>query len=166
MSSEFENYITGPIVVGVSPSSGSKEALRWGAAEALYKKVPLKAVMAWRSPLPSSNPGVRPPIYLPQSDEELQAEAEAKLSEAIKLAVGPDHKIAYSAVRGSALNILLEASNDAQLLILDSPKTGSGVLAPSLLAVQLVNKSSCPIVMVPRSPSGTQSLQRAQSLQV
>lgn len=165
MDLEFENYMTAPIVVGVSPSSGSKEALRWGAAEALYKKVPLKAVMAWKAPLPSTNAGIRPPIYIPQSDEELQAEAETKLSSAIEAALGSDHQLTYSAIRGSALNVLLEETKDAQLLILDSPKTGSGVLAPSLLAVQLVNKSSCPVVMVPRSPSGTQSLQRAKFLQ-
>ena len=66
MSDEQQNH-SGRVVVGVSPTSGSPAALRWGAAEAARLGAPLVALSAWRPPRAPIAPAV--PVPTPAADE-------------------------------------------------------------------------------------------------
>ena len=142
------------IVVGVSPATGSPLALQWAATEARYRTAPLHAVMAWRLPRTQAGPGGSPPAFLPAGPEQLQAEADARLTAAVRNALGTRQRVTCMAVRGSAVKVLLTATENAQLLVLDSPHSGNtATLRPGLIAPQVIYRAQCPVVMVPPSPT-------------
>ena len=59
-------------------------------------------------------------------------------------------RITYSLRRGAAAAVLLQAAVGAQLLVLDSPRSGNfSVLPKSLIAPQVVFKAPCPVVLMP-----------------
>ena len=59
-------------------------------------------------------------------------------------------RITYSLRRGTASAVLLRAAVGAQLLVLDSPRSGNfSALPKSLIAPQVVFKSPCPVVLMP-----------------
>lgn len=141
------------IVVGVSPSTGSPAALRWAAAEARRRNAPLHAVMAWREPRTQGGPGTSPPAFTPSTTDELQVQADARLADAVRIALGDDHRAQCAAVRGGTIKVLLAAAAGAQLLVVDGPRAGAPpALRPGLVASQLAYRASCPVVMVPPSP--------------
>jgi hypothetical protein len=58
--------------------------------------------------------------------------------------------ITFSLRRGKAAAVLLEAAVGAQLLVLDSPRSGNASALPkSLIAPQVVFQSPCPVVLMP-----------------
>lgn len=139
------------VVVGVSPTTGSPAALRWGAEEARLRGVPLVAVLAWRPPRPPGAPGGRPPVGVAEiASEDPAAEADNKLRSYVADALGADVDVECVAVRGSEVNALLSAAKGAQLLVVGEPRPGrlASMLA-SLVAPQLVLKAHCPVVVMP-----------------
>lgn len=139
------------IVVGVSPTSGSPNALRWGAEEAALRGVPLVAVMAWRAPRAPAAPGGRPPVTVASTaSTSYGRDAMAALLGYIDDALGTDAKVECRVVKGTAANALLTVSGDAQLLVLGEQRSGRlGSVKTSLLAPHLVLKASCPVVVLP-----------------
>jgi hypothetical protein len=144
-----------PIVVGVSRRTGSPEAVRWAAAEAQLRRTRVLAVTAWRGPRPPGAPGGRPPAIIPMPVEELFAQEQERLRTELAGHFGGDlegMRISYSLRRGSAATVLLEAAVGAQLLVLDSPRSGNfSALPKSMIAPQVVFKSPCPVVLMPPS---------------
>jgi nucleotide-binding universal stress UspA family protein len=144
--------LTSPIVVGVSRRTGSLEAVRWAAAEAQLRNTSVLAVTAWRGPRPPAAPGGRPGM-LPLTGEDAFAEEEQRLADRLAEHFGGDlagMRISYSLRRGTAAAVLLQAAVGAQLLVLDSPRSGNfSVLAKSLIAPQVVFKAPCPVVLMP-----------------
>lgn len=148
-----------PIVVGVSPSTGSPHALRWAAEEATYRQAPLHAVMAWRLPSTQGAPAARPPAFLPRSPDELQAEADARLARAVEAALGPDHRVQCAARRGTPAKVLAAAGSGASLLVLEA-RPAKGSTASGFIAAQVVHRVPCPVVMVPSDRKGPRTLGR------
>lgn len=142
-----------PIAVWVNMSSRSPAAIRWAAAEGRYRRAPLQAVTAWRSPRTQAGPGTSPPAMVPASGDELQAEAEHRLEEAVRAVLGEDHRVECRALRGTTVKALLAVAAGAQLLVLESPQLGDSnkAIRPSLIAPQVVYRSPCPVVLVPRA---------------
>lgn len=142
---------TSPIVVGVSRRTGSPEAVRWAAAEARLRNCTVQAVTAWRGPRPPAAPGGRPPAILPHEDA--FAEEEQRLASELAARLGgnlADFGISYSLRHGKAAAVLLEAAVGAQLLVLDSPRSGNAsTLGKSLIAPKVVFSSPCPVVLMP-----------------
>jgi nucleotide-binding universal stress UspA family protein len=139
------------IVVGVSPTSGSPNALRWGAEEATLRGLPLLAVMAWRPPRPPAAPGGRPPATLASTAvANYGQDAMGTLLGFVDDALGSEVTVECQVVKGNAANALLSASGDAQLLVLGEPRSGRlGAVKTSLLAPHLVLKAPCPVVVLP-----------------
>lgn len=140
------------IVVGVSPTTGSPAALRWAAEEARVRSVPLRAVLAWRAQRPPAAPGGRPPLGASSTvvvpDQALAAEH--ALVEFVEAALGSRDGVECTAVRGGAVNALLSAAQDADLLVIGEPRPGRlGSVLTSLVAPQVVLRSSCPVVVMP-----------------
>ena len=144
---------SGPIVVGVSPTTGSPAALRWAAQEARLRRTTLRAVLAWRAPRPPGAPGARPPaIVVSRASTDYAAAAEEALRGFVAVALGDDGAAQCTAVRGSAVSALLAASQDAQLIAVGEPRPGRlASVRASLVAPQLLHRAHCPVVALPTS---------------
>ncbi|MGH8959749.1 MAG: universal stress protein [Jatrophihabitantaceae bacterium] len=141
----------GPIVVGVSPTTGSPNALRWAAEEAELRGAPLMAVLAWRPPRAPAAPAGRPSTTaLSGATADHAKIAEEALHGFVTVALGRVGKTRCRAVKGTAVTALLEAASDAQLLVVGEPRAGRlASVRASLVAPQVVVKASCPVVAMP-----------------
>jgi len=140
------------IAVAVSPSSGSPSALRWGAEEAARRNARLVAISAWRSPRAPISTGARPPAVSFDAQASLE-EAKARLDEQVRATLGEDSGVHTEVVGGSTFRVLLQASETADLLVLDAPGRVEFPEAP-LLAHRLIYAAECPIVIMPPATIG------------
>lgn len=150
-STEPEQEHEPTVVVGVSPTSGSVAALRWGADEARRRGAKLVALRAWRSPLPPMTAGARPPAVSRNEDAEL-SDAMAELQDHVRTVLGDGVKVTCQLTHGSALSVLLQASKFATMLVLDVPQRTDFSQTP-LLAHRLVYQAECPVLVMPPAVS-------------
>jgi nucleotide-binding universal stress UspA family protein len=139
------------IVVGVSPTTGSPSALRWAAEEAKLRKVPVRAVLAWRPPRPPGVSGSRPlagTAFAASSD--YAGDAERTLREYVTTALGSDEGIECLAVRGGPVNALLTTATGADLLVVGEPRSSrlASERSARLVAPRVVLKAPCPVVVM------------------
>jgi nucleotide-binding universal stress UspA family protein len=132
----------GVIVVGVDGSDGSKDALRWAAAQATLTGAALRAVASWRWP----NYVTRIP---PGAD--LQAETTEVLHELVEAvrAEFPDVEVSEHVLQGPAGPALLTQAADATLLVVGAHGRAAfpGMLLGSV-AEYCVRNGPCPVVVV------------------
>jgi nucleotide-binding universal stress UspA family protein len=139
-----------PIVVGVSPVTGSRAALQWAVHEARVRRARVRAVMVWRAwGLPGGAPGRVPAQAVVAASPE-QRLAEQTLGEFVAEALGDGHDVELKAVEGKAKAVLLEEAKDAALLVLDSPAVAK-LYDPTArrLAPHVIYSSPCPVVVMP-----------------
>lgn len=143
--------MSGPVVVGVSPTTGSPRALRWAADYARTHGAPLRAVMAWRPPRAPAAPAGRPSTtVVGVASTDYAGEAEGRLREHVAAALDDGADVECRAVRGSAVSALLAASADAELLVVGEVRPGrTGSMRTGLVAPQVVLKAPCPVVVMP-----------------
>lgn len=140
----------GAVVVGVSTRSGSPAALAWGLAEARRRNCTMIALTAFWPP--SSAAGtLRPtPARTAGSSEIMGRAAVSDLRRWVRRALGPDAEdapdVELAAVRGSRQDVLVRASQDASLLVVDAPS----VNPEPLFASSLLHRAHCPVVVMPR----------------
>jgi nucleotide-binding universal stress UspA family protein len=146
MSDEQQNH-SGRVVVGVSPTSGSPAALRWGAAEAGRLGAPLVALSAWRPPRAPIAPGGRPPVLTYDAGHAAD-EARSRLADQVRDALGDEVEVVTEVVHGSTFRVLLQASETAELLVLDAPSRLELPEGPTL-ARRLIYNAECPVVLMP-----------------
>ena len=138
----------GKIVVGVDGSPGSRAALRWAHAEATLRGATLEALTVWQFPVMTSLPAfgaMAPP-------EDLGTDAEQLLLEILgQEGVAPTDDVPVRALvsEGAAAPALLEASHDADLLVVGSRGHGgfSGLLLGSV-SQHCTTHGTCPVVVV------------------
>lgn len=133
------------VVVGVSDTSKSPTALRWAAAQAAQNHGRLVAVRSWRvtGPPGTMSGGTAARI----TDERDTARSEqAALESDVADILGPDHTAEVRVVRGGKRKVLLAAAAEADLLVIDAPRTLTG---PPLFAQRIVYAASCPVVVMP-----------------
>ena len=137
-----------PIVVGVSAVTGSRAALQWAAAEARLRGARVRAVMAWSaSGLPGGAPG-RAPAQSITSPE--QRSSERLLAEYVAEALGEDHGVELKAVEGKTKTVLVAETEEAALLVLDSPATAKLYeVGGKRTAPKIIFASACPVVVMP-----------------
>jgi nucleotide-binding universal stress UspA family protein len=136
----------GHIVVGVDDSPGARAALNWALEEAKRHQARVTVLnadsfeVAWID---------RADIQR-WSDMERQA-AETALAKIVEDVHAPaDVELEARVVKGNPVNVLVEASQDADLLVVGS--RGRGGLAGLLLgsvSQRCVERALCPVVVVP-----------------
>lgn len=137
----------GKIVVGVDGSPSSLTALRWALGEARLRGAEVEVIHSW-----SLTPMVDPmgyASYVPV--EELSLAAKTVVETAMKSVeefVGKT-KVSTKVTRGPAAATLLEAAQNAELLVVGRRGHGGfmGLLLGSV-AEQVAHHSACPVVIV------------------
>jgi len=142
------------IVVGVDGSPNSKAALRWAITQARLTGAGIDAVAAWQEPvLTGYSYGWSPVRY---EGDSIATITEKILAETVADVAGERNKpveIETRVVRGHPAQVLIEAADGAQLLVLGS--RGHGTFAGMLLgsvSQHCVQQAPCPVVVVPQSP--------------
>jgi len=136
------------IVAGVDGSEASKEALHWALEEARLRQTQLRVVCAW------ARPQVGGRIYIPpdlSDPERLRQAAQEQLDGFVDEVAGesPGVELERVAVEGSAGKVLVEAAEDAELLVIGSRGRGgfAGLLLGSVSG-QCAQHAPCPVVIV------------------
>ncbi len=132
------------IVVGVDGSSSSRTALRWAASFAATSGARLEVIMAWHILTTYVGPGYVPSTF------ELSIDHEKILNEVVDDVFGPDRPtyITLRAEEGNAAHLLIEASKEAELVVVGSRGHGgfAGLLLGSVSA-KLAEHSCCPVLI-------------------
>ncbi|MEU9026823.1 universal stress protein [Streptomyces sp. NPDC048383] len=135
------------IVVGVDGSNHSKEALRWGVAQAKATGGRVHAVMSWDW---NTNPFA---VGTAEQADLVHAEdaARQKLSDTVAEAVGtsPGVPVFRRVERGAPAQVLVEASREAELTVVGTRGYGGikGALLGSV-SQQVVQYAACSVVVV------------------
>ncbi|HLK77623.1 MAG TPA: universal stress protein [Streptosporangiaceae bacterium] len=132
------------IVVGVDGFESSKAALRWAIRQAKLTGAVVEAVIAWHIPVGTG--------WIPTPDmPDYQEDASTVLAEAINemCTVDPDVQVCPRVLEGLAGQVLVEAADGADLLVVGSE--GHRGLAEALLGSvgqYCANNASCPVVVM------------------
>jgi nucleotide-binding universal stress UspA family protein len=132
------------IVVGVDGFESSKAALRWAIRQAKLTGAVVEAITAWHVPVGTG--------WIPAADmPDYQEDAFAVLAEAVDemAAVNPEVQIYPRVVEGRAGQILVDAADGADLLVVGS--VGHGGLAGTLLGSvgqYCAHNAACPVVIM------------------
>jgi nucleotide-binding universal stress UspA family protein len=136
------------IVVGVDGSPSGDAALRWAVTQAELTGDTVHAIMAWH-PVVISSYGWAP---MPVGDgTDLQSIAEKSLAAATSRAcqAGSTVTIEQQVIEGYAPTVLIDASADADLLVVGS--RGHGTFTYALLgsvSQHCAHHAKCPVVIV------------------
>jgi nucleotide-binding universal stress UspA family protein len=137
------------MVAGVDGSPSSMSALRWAVRQADLTGTAVDAVIAWNYPAGAGGYG-----WAPTGSEgsfDFQESAEKTLADAVSSAVdlGSDVEIRSLVVEGLPAQVLLDASDGADLLVVGS--RGHGGFAEALLgsvSQHCVHHAHCPVVVI------------------
>lgn len=136
------------IVVGIDGSEESKQALAWALAEAARRHTSLRVVCAWELPIID----YRDYALLDMLNPEVFADRARALIDRTLAEVGADAgsvEIERVAAEGSAVGALIDASRDADLLVVGSRGHGGfvGLLLGSV-SQHCAQHATCPVVIV------------------
>jgi len=139
------------IVVGIDESVHARKSLDWAVAEAAVRNAALTVLTV----IPAmASPWTGNPLAVPDADGAIlrarQAAQEAVDKSVSQLGASQPSSVTVSAVVGFPAQALIDASCDADLVVLGS--RGAGGFASLLLgsvSSQVAHHSSCPVVIVP-----------------
>jgi hypothetical protein len=138
------------VVVGVSATSKSPTALVWAHAQAQANSGRVIAVRVYQAPnVPGGPSGSSSRI--PQDPDDVHSQQHTQLEQDVAEVLGPDHGVELRVIRGGKRRGLLNEAREADLLVIDAPRTPS--MSP-LLAHRIVYAATCPVVVMPPSISG------------
>lgn len=134
---------SGPVVVGVDGSASSLRALGFAVERAAQRDVPLRVLRAWGPPGDRWVPGFDPQ----EAAATERAAAEQELAQWRK--TFPDVPVELRVPPGNPAALLVEASREAQLVVVGSRGRGGlrGMLLGSV-SQQLIHHSRCPVAVV------------------
>ena len=136
----------GRIVVGVDGSESSRDALRWAKTQADLTGAELVVVTAWSFPIAAYPTLVG---YVPMGDAfDLEVQSRSALESVVKETLG-DVPVTYEVIEGHPANVLVDAAQDAQLVVVGS--RGHGGFVGSLIgsiSQHVVAHAPCPVVVV------------------
>jgi nucleotide-binding universal stress UspA family protein len=135
----------GRIVVGVDGSKESVSALRWAFAEARLRRATVRVIHAWSLRYVAA-PGFAAPTIEPAI---LQQEAESMLDRVVAEVGSEGIDVERVAVEGGPTRVLVDAAEDAELLVVGSRGHGgfAGLLLGSV-SQQCAHHAPCPVVIV------------------
>jgi nucleotide-binding universal stress UspA family protein len=144
--------------VGVDGSEDSRTALAWAAAQAEGRDVEIVALCTWRAPILPSDAIGQPALLM--NWDAFETELARRVDEIIESVRHDTQSIAASIEprieQGRAAHLLIEASRDAELLVVGSQGRGglSGVVLGSV-SRQCATHATVPVVVVPRDVACT-----------
>lgn len=138
------------VVVGVSATSKSPMALVWARAQAEANGGRAIAVRVHQSPAIPAGPSGSS-SGAPQDPHSLLAQQQTQLERDVVEVLGEGHGVELRVIHGSKRRGLLNEAREADLLVIDAPRTPS--MSP-LLAHRIVYAATCPVVVMPPSISG------------
>jgi nucleotide-binding universal stress UspA family protein len=136
------------VVVGVDGSARSVAALAWAGRYATAAGARVQALLAWHYPGAVGGPAIEKapePIH-----EQTEQQMRATLDEAVaKACPGQTPGVETSIGYGHPAQVLIDASKDADLLVVGSRGHGSwtGMLVGSV-SIHCVTGAHCPVVVV------------------
>jgi nucleotide-binding universal stress UspA family protein len=135
----------GEVVVGVDGSRSSKEALAWAAEEARLRGATLRLVHAWHVPATAYMA-----YAVPLDAAALEKAASELLEEVARDVLGeqPDVPTVHEVVEGPPVEVIVEASKAAALVVVGSRGLGgfSGLLLGSVSS-QVAHRAHCPVTI-------------------
>ena len=136
------------IVVGIDGSDGSREALRFAAAEATLRNEHLRVVSAWHVPT-ALYAGAGSGFVAPVEEEDLSGAAQRAAEAELADVLGPDSGAELVMREGNAAHVLIEESQNATMLVVGSRGHGgfTGLLIGSV-GQQCAAHARCPVVIV------------------
>jgi nucleotide-binding universal stress UspA family protein len=143
--------VAGPVVVGVDGSPASDPAVGFAFEATSLRRAPLTALHAWKHPV-STGPGdMLPLVYDPV---EVEADEERLLAEALAgwCDKYPDVVVRRQLVRGGPRSALIDASREAQMIVVGARGRGelTGLLLGSV-SQAVLHHAACPVVIVPHA---------------
>jgi nucleotide-binding universal stress UspA family protein len=137
------------IVVGVDGSKHSDRALAWAIEEAKLRRARLQVVSVWHVPaLVYGGPGFAPQLDSAVDDAFKEVAEESALA-AARTAREVDVDVEMDVEHGQAVEKLLEAAADADMLVVGSRGHGgfAGLMLGSVSS-QCAHHAPCPLVIV------------------
>jgi nucleotide-binding universal stress UspA family protein len=130
------------IIVGVDGSPGSRQAVEWAVAYARSSGGSVRLLAAWEWPTFEGAPVVL-------GDYDPRKSAGQMLREVAAAIDLPADRLSTSVVRGAAPRVLLDASTEADLLVVGSRGLGGfSELVLGSVGAYCVHHSPCPVVVV------------------
>jgi nucleotide-binding universal stress UspA family protein len=147
--SEQQQLVNHRIVVGVDGSASSETALAWAVQQAMLTGATVEAVIAWHIPVAFGGSPFAP--IGSAMDVDFAGTAARVLSEAISDTVDPASPVKVSSTvrEGNAAQILLDAADGAELLVVGC--RGHGGFTEALLgsvSQNCVHHARCPVVII------------------
>ncbi|HEX4820401.1 MAG TPA: universal stress protein [Acidimicrobiales bacterium] len=137
------------IVVGIDGSAESERALRWALAEAAQWRAELVVVHAWFTPYPVEPWGV---VVTPTDRDRFDVEARELIEASVSAAVrdgAPEPSWAAMAIEDASGSALVQASSDADLLVVGSRgRGGFRALLLGSTSLQCLHHAHCPVTVV------------------
>ncbi|MCK8437254.1 universal stress protein [Streptomyces sp. D2-8] len=140
----------GRVVVGVGDASDGSAAVRFALREAEARGCALHAVRAWRRP---AHEHADSPLIVDDAAGSQEERASALLTEALRDAAedDPQVEVERQAVEGPAHKVLLDASADADLVVVGAQRRhGHFGLQLGRTAHALLHHAACPVAVVPQ----------------
>jgi nucleotide-binding universal stress UspA family protein len=141
--------MTERIVVGVDGSETARLAARWAAVEARLRGATLELVTAWEVAPAAHGYGY---VAIPEDFlKDLTKAAEDTVAAALEVvrAEAPDAEVQTKVVEGHAAQVLLEAAEGAELLVVGCRGLGGfRELVLGSVSQQCAHHARCPVVIV------------------
>lgn len=137
------------IIVGVDGSSHSQNALHWALLEAGARRAPLTVITVHEVAASGWGGSVQFPVDEVIAQKEKTAVQEVVDKAAVQLGDAAPPEIAVQVLIGQPAPLLIEASKDADLLVVGS--RGNGGFARLLLgsvSIQVAEHAQCPVTIV------------------
>jgi nucleotide-binding universal stress UspA family protein len=137
------------IVVGVDGSDASKNALRWAVEDARARGAEVVALHAYEVPVPVLDLAPATPVDLPALVSEAHDDAQQFVTKVVAEVIGSvvSVDIAPIAVEDEPTRALVDASRDADLLVVGSHGHGLSGLLLGSVSLECAKHAACPVVI-------------------
>jgi nucleotide-binding universal stress UspA family protein len=137
------------IVVGIDGSDASRDALRWAVEDARARGAEVVALHAYEAPVPTLDAAPATPVDLPGLVAEALDDAQQFVTKVVDEVVGNvvSVDVAPIAVEDEPVRALLDASRDADLLVVGSHGHGLSGLLLGSVSLECAQHAACPVVI-------------------
>ena len=137
------------IVVGVDGSDASKDALRWAVEDARARGAEVIALHAYAVPVSAPDASPASPVDLPALVADTHARAQQLAAEIVDEVVGNavSVDVAPIAVEDEPAKALVDASRDADLIVVGSHGHGLSGLFLGSVSLECAQHAACPVVI-------------------